>query len=105
MSAGLLASTVTPGITAPLESFTTPAIPLVCAKAVPGTATTTANATPPLRSPSCAYVLLIDAAKPETKRKRERSGDEVARKYAPAIGTSSAAAIYWRLPAQPNPKP
>src|SRR5438034_1071207 len=31
---GLLASTVTPGITAPVVSFTTPAIALVCAKAV-----------------------------------------------------------------------
>ena len=44
MSAGLVASTVTPGITAPLVSFTTPAIPLVCARAVAGSDTTIANA-------------------------------------------------------------
>ena len=31
ISAGLLASTVTPGITAPVVSFTTPAIPVACA--------------------------------------------------------------------------
>ncbi len=36
MSAGLLASTVTPGSTAPLVSLTTPAMPLACAHAVAG---------------------------------------------------------------------
>src|SRR5204862_5099229 len=41
---------------------------------------------------------------PDTSRNRldakreERTGCEVARKYAPAIPASSAAAIYWRLP-------
>ena len=50
MSAGLLASTVTPGITAPLASFTTPAMPLACAKAMRGiAATASTNANPNLR--------------------------------------------------------
>ena len=39
MSAGLLASTVTPGITAPVVSFTTPAIPVAWAKAAAGNST------------------------------------------------------------------
>src|SRR6478672_11067555 len=43
MSAGLDASTVTPGITAPLGSLTTPAIPLVCANAMSGAAAPTAR--------------------------------------------------------------
>ncbi len=45
MSTGLLASTVTPGITAPVVSFTTPAMPLACAKAVPGSAAPSARLT------------------------------------------------------------
>ena len=45
MSAGLLASTVTPGITAPVVSLTTPAIPLACANAVAGKTIAHAHAT------------------------------------------------------------
>src|SRR5437016_874900 len=57
MRTGLLASMVTPGITAPVESFTTPAIALVCAKAVldaanntPTTAAVSFNISPPKRA-------------------------------------------------------
>ena len=49
ISAGLLASTVTPGITAPLVSRTTPAMPLACANAGrrhEHRRTTSANTTP-----------------------------------------------------------
>ena len=48
ISAGLLASTVTPGITAPLVSLTTPAMPLAWANAVAGSTTAHihANTTP-----------------------------------------------------------
>jgi hypothetical protein len=44
MSAGLAASTVTPGSTAPDASFTSPAMPLVCANAAPGTSHNSAAA-------------------------------------------------------------
>src|SRR4029450_1391310 len=44
MSAGLDASTTTPGMTAPVVSFTTPAMPVACAKATEGSNAANANA-------------------------------------------------------------
>ena len=47
ISTGLLASTVTPGITAPVASLTTPAIALACANAIVGAVTRHATTTRP----------------------------------------------------------
>ena len=106
ISAGLLASTVTPGITAPVVSFTTPAIPVACANTAAGNSTAhdQANTNPEtilrITPPGCRLSddpetwqtsrMMAAGALTDIKTVLRRDA-----KYAPAVRASSGATIYF----------